>query len=139
MTRLLSAALALLTVTLPLAWAPAWTYPLAAAGAVAGLLRWRLAPPLAAIITATFSDAGPVVLAAEGLLILGYVLSADAPPALPGWLRHQIPLLVAALVATAAALAAFAVHRAASAWITLAGIAAAVAAYLAALPSLRER
>jgi hypothetical protein len=138
-TRLLAAALAVLTVAFPLAWAPAWTYPAAAAGFAAALVRWRLGPPLAAIITATFSAAGPVPLAAEGLLILAYLLSADAPPALPGWLRQQVPLLIAALIATAAPLAAFAFRPAPSAWLTLSGIAAAVVAYLIALPPLRKR
>jgi hypothetical protein len=142
LTRLPGVALALLTVAVPLPWAPAWTYPLAAAGAAAALLRWREPPVLAVIITSAFSDAGPPVLAAEGLLILAYLLLADAPPALAHparWLRHQLPLLAAGLVAAAAAAAALAVHQASSLWITLAGIAAAVAAYLLALPSLRKR
>jgi hypothetical protein len=94
----------------------------------------------AAIITSAFSDAG--TLAAEGLFILAYLLLIDAPPVRTErdqGLRCQLPLLVAVLIATGAALAAFAVRSAASPWLTLAGIGAAVAAYLIALPSLRKR
>jgi hypothetical protein len=148
LARLPAGVLALLTVAFPLPWAPAWTYPLAAAGVLAALaaavLRWRPGPALAvaaAIISSAFSGAGPLILAAEGLFILAYLLLADAPPALPGpgqWLRRQLPLAVAGLVAAAAALAAFAIRPSASRWLTLAGIAAAVAAYLIALPSLRS-
>nr|MDQ2812520.1 hypothetical protein [Actinomycetota bacterium] len=54
------------------------------------------------------------------------------------WLRSQLPMLVAGLLAGGAVLAAFAVHQASSAWLTLAGLAAAVAAYLLALPSRRR-
>jgi hypothetical protein len=142
MNRLLITALGLLTVAWPLPWdpnTPAWTYPLAILGALAALPISR-APVLAvttAIIASAFSNAGPPVLTAEGLFILAYLLGATAPPAMPDparWLRHQIPLLVSALIATGASLTAFAVHPAASPWITVTGIAAAVAAYLIALP-----
>jgi hypothetical protein len=149
MTRLPAVLVALLAVALPLPWAPAWTYLLAAAGVLAALaaavFRWRPGPALAmaaAIISAAFSGAGPLPLAAEGLFILAYLLLADAPPALAvsaQWLRHQLPLAVAGLIAAGASLAAFAVRPSASPWLVLAGIAAAVAAYLIALPSLRNR
>jgi hypothetical protein len=101
----------------------------------------------AAVTTCAFSRAGTAVLAAEGLFILGYLLAADAPRglAVPGpWLRRQAPLLLAGLIAAGAvlamdaALAMDAVDLAASAWITLAGLAAATAAYLIALPSRRR-
>ena len=146
-------ALGLLMVAWPLAWAPAWSFTIAAAAAAvvvaAAVLHWRPGPALAvaaAVVSCAFSAAGVAVLAAEGLFILGYLLAADAPPGLapppglaaPGrWLRRQAPLLVAGLITAGAALAAYAVRPPASAWLALAGLAAAVAAYLAALPSWR--
>lgn len=147
--RAVAVTLGLATVAWPLAWAPAWTYALAGLGALAVLAAawaaWRWGPTLAvtaAIVSAALSQAGIAVLAAEGLLILGYLLVVDAPPGLsrPGrWLRGQLPLLAAGLIAAGAVLAAFAVHQASTAWLTVAGLAAAVAAYLIALPSLRRR
>jgi hypothetical protein len=153
--RMLSRAavvLGLLTVAWPAAWAPPWTYPVAGLGALAALAaaglrwpRWRRGPVLAvtaAVITCAFSTAGAAVLAAEGLFILAYLLAADAPPGLARpvpWLRRQAPLLLAGLIAAGAVLAMDAVHLAASAWITIAGLAAAVAAYLIALPARRPQ
>ena len=144
-----NATLGLLTLAWPLAWAPAWAWAAASLGAVAVLaavfLRWRRGTALAvaaAVVSCAAGDAGIAVLAAEGLFILGYLLTADAPAQLlrPGqWLRRQLPLLVAGLIASGAALAAFAVHQSGSAWIASAGLAAAVAAYLVALPSSRGR
>jgi hypothetical protein len=138
-------ALGLLVIAWPLAWAPAWTYALAALGGLAVLAttRWLLSPALAvtaAIISCAASSAGVAVLAAEGLFILGYLLLADLPADLPGpgrWLRGQLPLLVAGLITGGAVLAAFAVHQASTAWLTAAGLAAAAVAYLIALPSRR--
>jgi len=150
-------ALGLLVIAWPLAWAPAWTYALAALGGLAVLAaaRWRrrpvrpanpgnpISPALAvtaAIISCAVSSAGVAVLAAEGLFILGYLLLADLPAGLPGpgrWLRGQLPLLVAGLITGGAVLAAFAVHQASTAWLTAAGLAAAAVAYLIALPSRR--
>jgi len=136
----LAAVLGLLTVAWPLAWAPAWTYPVAGLGAVAALagLRWRRGPVLAVaagVVTCAVSTAGAAVLTAEGLFILCYLLAAGAPPGRPAqWLRRQAVLLVAGLIATGAVLAMDAVHLGASVWITVAGLAAAVAAYLIALP-----
>src|ERR1700678_865561 len=142
-----SLVLGLLTVAWPLGWAPAWTYALASLGAVAALaavfLRWRRGPVLAvaaAIISSAVSHAGIPVLAAEGLFILAYLLVADAPPGMidPGrWLRRQTVLLVAGLITSGAVLAAYAVHQSSSAWIAFACLAAAVAAYLIALPRVR--
>ena len=140
-----AAVLGLLAVAWPLGWAPAWTYPVAGLGALAVLaavaLWWRRGPVLAvaaAVITCAVSvGAGTAVLAAEGLFILAYLVAADAPPGLARpaqWLRRQAVLLVAGLIAAGAVLAMDAVHLAASAWITVAGLAAAVAAYLVALP-----
>jgi hypothetical protein len=142
-----SASLGLLTLAWPLAWAPAWTYAAASLGAVAALAAavtgWRRGTALAvaaAVLSCAVSDAGAAALAAEGLFILGYLLAADAPPVTaPGpWLRRQVVLLVAGLMAGGAALAADAVHPADSALITFAGLAATIAAYLIALPSLRR-
>lgn len=146
----MTVALGLLTLAWPLAWAPPWTYLVAGLGAVAVLaaafLRWRRGPALAAataIISCAFATAGAAVLAAEGLFILACLLAADAPPALTRparWLRRQAVLLVAGLIASGTVLSVFtvlatyAVHQPASAWITVAGLAAAVAAYLLALP-----
>jgi hypothetical protein len=136
----LAVVLGLLTVAWPLAWAPAWTYPVAGLGAVAALTapRWRRGPVLAVaagVVTCAVSTAGAAVLTAEGLFILCYLLAAGAPPGRPAqWLRRQAVLLVAGLIAAGAVLAMDAVHLAASAWITVAGLAAAVAAYLVALP-----
>jgi hypothetical protein len=144
-----TAVLGLLTVAWPLAWAPAWTYLVAGLGTLAvlaaALTRWPRGPVLtvaAAVICCALSTAGAAVLAAEGLFILAYLLAADAPPGLARpapWLRRQAVLLAAGLIAAGAVLAMDAVHLAASAWITVAGLAAAVAAYLVALPPRRAQ
>lgn len=143
---LMGLALGLLAIAWPLAWAPVWGYVAAAVGVVAVLaatfLRWRAAPALAitaAIASAAFSGAGTAALAAEGLFILGYLLVADAPQVRPGrWLRAQLRPCVAGVIASGAVLAALALHPASSAWLAVAGLAAAVAAYLIALPSPRR-
>jgi hypothetical protein len=144
-----AAVLGLLTVAWPLAWAPAWTYLVAGLGALAVLAavltRWPRGPVLAvvaAVICCALSTAGAAVLAAEGLFILAYLLAADAPPGLARpapWLRRQAVLLAAGLIAAGAVLAMDAVHLAASAWIAVVGLAAAVAAYLVALPPRRAQ
>ena len=147
---LMSAAPGLLTLAWPLAWAPGWAYAVASAGAVAVLAgafaRWRRGPVLAvtgAILACAFSRAGTAVLAAEGLFILDYLLAADAPAgwnseARPGrWVRDQMVPCAAGLIATGAVLAALALHEASSAWLTVAGLAAAAGAYLVALPLRR--
>src|SRR5207248_2527493 len=82
------AGLALLTVAWPLAWAPAWTYPVAGLGAVAALTapRWRRGPVLAVgagVVSCAVSTAGAAVLTIEGLFILCYLVAADAPPGRP--------------------------------------------------------
>jgi hypothetical protein len=146
----LGAALGLATVAWPLAWAPGWAYAVASAGAIAVLAaafaRWPPGPVLAvtaAILTCAFSRVGTLVLAAEGLLILCYLLAASAPAGLsprarPGsWLRQQVLGVVAGLIASGAVLAALALHQVSSAWLTAAGLAAAAGAYLVALPLWR--
>lgn len=141
--------LGLLSVAWPLAWAPGWAYPVAIAGAVAVLAgafaRWRRGPVLAvaaAILACAFSRAGTLVLAAEGLFILAYLLAADAPAGLarPGaWLRQQAPGGIAGLIASGAVLAALSLHQVSSAVLTGAGLAAAAGAYLIALPLGRRQ
>jgi hypothetical protein len=147
---LLSAAsvtLGLLILAWPLAWAPGWAYTVAVLGALAVLAAafpgWRPGPALAvaaAILACAFSRAGSLVLAAEGLFILGYLLAADAPAGLTRsgpWLGRQLRLCVAGLIASGAVLAALALHQVSSAALTAAGLAAAAGAYLIALPSGR--
>jgi hypothetical protein len=144
----LAVALGLLTAAWPLIWAPAWSFLLAGAAAAAvvtaAVLRWPPGPALAvaaAIVSCAFSTAGAAALAAEGLFILAYLLAVDAPADLvtpSRWLRRQVPLLVAGLITAGAALAAYAVQPPASAWLALVGLAAAITAYLGALPSWRR-
>ena len=132
--RLISSApvaLGLLTVAWPLAWSPAWTYLVAGLGgfAVLAAARWGSALAVAsAVVSCAAADAPVAVLAVEGLVILGYLVS-------PGpWARGQLPLVAAGALTGAAVLAAFAVRPSGSAWLALAGLAAAVAAYLVAMP-----
>jgi hypothetical protein len=142
-----SLGLGLLTVAWPLAWAPGWAYVVAGAGGAAALATaltgWRPGPALAvaaAIFSCAFSRAGTPVLTAEGLFILAYLLASGAPAGLtrPGqWLRHQARLCAAGVIASGAVLGALALHPGTSAWLTVAGLLAVVAAYLIALPSLR--
>jgi len=143
-----AAALGMLVVAWPLAWAPAWAYAAAGAGAVAVLgaafapgergRGWPAIAVAAAVASCAFSRAGTAALAAEGLFILAYLLAADAPAGLtrPGrWLRLQAPPGIGGLIGTGAVLAALTLRRTDSAWLTVAGLAAAVAAYLVALPA----
>jgi hypothetical protein len=148
-THLTTTALGLLVLSWPLAWAPGWTYAVAVAGAVAVLAaafaRWRRGAVLAvaaAIAACAFSRAGTLVLAAEGLFILAYLLAADAPAGLTrpaSWLRQQAFPVVAGLIASGAVLAALALHQVSSAALTAAGLAAAAGAYLIALPRVSRR
>jgi len=147
-----AAALGMLVLAWPLAWAPAWAYVTAGAGAAAALAAaftrserrrgWPAIAVAAAVASCAFSRAGTAVLAAEGLFILAYLLAADAPAGLvrPGrWLRLQALPVIAGLIAGGAVLAALTLRRADSAWLTVAGLAAAVAAYLVALPARAPR
>jgi hypothetical protein len=121
LTKGAALALGLLTIAWPLAWSPAWTYLVAGLGAAAVLaaafLSWRPGPALA-VAAAVVSCA-----------------AAEVP--LGAWARGQVPLVVAGVLAGAAVLAAFAVRPSGSAWLALAGLAAAVAAYLVALAAHR--
>ena len=147
-----AAALGMLVLAWPLAWAPAWAFVAAGGGAVAvlgaaftpgerGRRGWPAIAVAAAVVSCAYSRAGTAALAAEGVFILAYLLAADAPAGLirPGrWLRRQAFLVIPGLIGTGAVLAALTLHRTASAWLTVAGLAAAVAAYLIALPSARR-
>jgi hypothetical protein len=149
-----AAALGMLVLAWPLAWAPAWAFVAAGAGAVAVLgaaftpgergqrgRGWPAIAVAAAVVSCAYSRAGTAALAAEGVFILAYLLAADAPAGLvrPGrWLRRQAFLVIGGLIGTGAVLAALTLHRTASAWLTVVGLAAASAAYLIALPSARR-
>jgi hypothetical protein len=94
---------------------------------------------VAAVIAAAAGRLGAATLAAEGLLILGYLLLLDAPQnpqprVLPRWLRRQAPPAACGALATVAALVLLTVPVPASAWLVVAGVAAAVAAAALALP-----
>ena len=145
------ASLGMVVVAWPLAWAPAWAYAAAGAGAVAVLgaafgpgergRGWPVIAVAAAVLSCAWSRAGTAALAAEGVFILAYLLAADAPAGLirPGrWLRRQAFLVIGGLIGTGAVLAALTLHRTSSAWLTVAGLAAVVAAYLIALASARQ-
>jgi hypothetical protein len=149
-----AAALGMLVLAWPLGWAPAWAFAAAGAGAVAVLgaafapgergergRGWPAIAVAAAVLSCAWSRAGNAALAAEGVFILAYLLAADVPAGLtrPGrWLRRQAFLVVGGLIGTGAVLAALTLHRTSSAWLTVAGLAAAVAAYLIALASARQ-
>jgi hypothetical protein len=105
------------------------------------LARWRETGTLAAVTAvaeAVLGRPGLATLAAEGLLILGYLLIIDAPDAMPGrvalsWLRLQLPGAAWGALACAAVLGVLAVPVPVSAWLVVAGAGAAVAATVVAL------
>ena len=106
------------------------------------LARWPAISTLAALAAVAGSalgHPGTAGLTAEGLLILGYLLLTDAPAAMPArvaarWLRLQAPAAIWAALTSAAVLLVLAVPVPVSAWLVVAGAAAAVAATLVALP-----
>jgi hypothetical protein len=106
------------------------------------LARWRIVGTLAAataVIESALTRPDLAVLAWEGLLILGYLLLVDAPRAMPGpvtarWLWRQLPLAVWGVFSAAVVLVVLAVRVPVSAWLLVAGAAAAVAAVVIALP-----
>lgn len=113
------------------------------AGSLAtSLARWPAIATLAAVAAVAGSvlgHPGTAALAAEGLLILGYLLLSDAPAAMPGrvavrWLRLQAPAASWAVLASAAVLLVLAIPVPVSAWLVVAGAGAAVAAAVIALP-----
>jgi len=111
---------------------------------IAGLLlvAASLATPLAAVAAVAGSALGHpsiAALAAEGMLILGYLLLTDAPAAMPvrvaaRWLRLQAPAAIWAALASAVVGLVLAIPVPVSAWLVVAGAGAAVAAALVALP-----
>ncbi|HTT00174.1 MAG TPA: hypothetical protein VMI33_26535 [Streptosporangiaceae bacterium] len=141
----------LLMLAVPALAAPTAALALTGAGTllvIGSLVTWvsrqvpagTLATGIAVIQCAAWPP-GTLGLAAEGLLILGYVLLLDGPVPIGSatagrWLRGQVPAGAAGLVGTGAVLAALAAPPAASPWLVLAGLAAAVAAYLIAVPRL---
>ena len=128
---------------------PSWAFPVTDAGLFgvfgATLVPWEWAGGLAgltamaAIIESASSKLSVVALAAEGMLLLTLLLLVDAPARLPGpelrrWLRLLAPAALAGVAAAGVMLAALAAAPGASPWVALAGLAAAVAAYLLVLP-----
>ena len=115
---------------------------LVAASLASPLARWRGTATLAAvaaIIGSALGNPGTGLLAAEGLLILGYLLLTDAPAAMPGrvaarWLRLRAPAAAWAAPASAAVVLGLGVQVRVSAWLVVAGAMAAVAATVIALP-----
>jgi len=115
---------------------------LVAASLARPLARWRGTATLAAVAAiagSALGHPGTGLLAAEGLLILGYLLLTDAPAAMPGrvaarWLRLQVPAAAWAALASAAVVLGLSVRVEVSAWLVVAGAAAAVAATVLALP-----
>jgi hypothetical protein len=141
----------LLMLAVPALAAPAAALTLTGAGTllvIGSLVTWvnrqvpagTLAAGIAVIGCATWPP-GTLGLAAEGLLILGYLLLLDGPAPIGSaiarrWLRGQVPAGVAGLVGAGAVLAALAAPSTASPWLVLAGLAAAVAAYVIAVSRL---
>lgn len=115
---------------------------LVAANLVSPLTRWRGMATLAAVAAvaaAALGEPGTAALAAEGLLVLGYLLLTDAPDAMPWrvavrWLRLQLPAASWAVLVLAAVLLVLVLPVPVSAWLVVAGAAAAVAATVVALP-----
>jgi hypothetical protein len=157
----------LLLVTVPLPAEPVWAYLIGAAGLAAAfaapvtalIRRWVTArrPALgnwfrpaqwagpgtltatAAIAECAVSRLNAAALAAEGLLLLGYLLLLDAPSgarwtATARWLRSRIRAALAGVMATGLVLAGLAAAPSVASWILLAGLGAAMAAYLVAVP-----
>jgi hypothetical protein len=118
------------------------TVVLAAASLEGPFREWRGTGALAAAAAALACMAGhpaDLTLAAEGLLILGYLGLLAAPPNPHGratrrWLRQQLPLAACGITATVLVLFLLTVPVPTSAWLVAAGAAGAVAAAALALP-----
>lgn len=122
---------------------------LVAASVIAPLRLWRATGTLAAV-TAVAESAlarpSAAVLAAEGLLILCYLLLLDSPHGAAGsagalrrWLRQQAGTVCWAAATSAAVLVTLAVPVPVSAGLVVTGTAAAVAAAVIALPRRRAK
>jgi hypothetical protein len=113
-----------------------------AASLASPLARWpgfATLAAVAAVASSALGRPGITALAAEGLLILGYLLLTDAPAAMRGrvaarWLRLQAPAVLWAALASAAVLVVLGVSVPVSPWLVVAGAGAAVAATVIALP-----
>jgi hypothetical protein len=138
-----------LMIALPALTAPAPALALTAVAALLVLASLAVRPQvlpgagtLAAVACVLESAAWPPttgLLAAEGLLVLGYLVLLDLPagatmPAARRWLRGQARYGAAGLAASAVVIAALLVPVTRLPWLFLAGLAFAVAAYLLALP-----
>jgi hypothetical protein len=137
-SQVLRAGAGLLTLVVPALAAPPRGLILTGAGVllVVASVLGRFSPwagTLAAVVPVVqcaIWPPGTVLLAAEGLLILGYLLLLDGLT----WLRGQLRFGVAGLIGAGVVLAALEVPAATSAWLVLAGLGAAVAAYVIAVP-----
>ena len=139
-SQALRAGAGLLTLVVPALAAPPRGLILTGAGVLlVGGQRPGPLPPVARrnarrrgpVIQCAIWPPGTVLLAAEGLLILGYLLLLDG---LTCRLRGQLRFGVAGLIGAGVVLAALEVPSATSAWLVLAGLGAAVAAYVIAVP-----
>lgn len=157
----------LLLVAVPVPAEPVWAYLIGVAGVAAALTapaaaltRWAVTarwPGLshwfpaahwagpgtltaaAAIAECAVSRLNAAALAAEGLLLLGYLLLLDAPAgarwtATGQWLQSRLRAVLAGVATTGLVLAGLAAAPSVASWILLAGLAAAMAAYLVAIP-----
>ena len=98
---------------------------------------------VAVIIECAVSRLDTAAMAAEGLLLLGFLLLLGRPAGLAGgttraWLRLRLPAVLAGVAATGIVLAALAAVPGSSPWLALGGLAAAAAAYLVAAPRDRS-
>jgi hypothetical protein len=94
---------------------------------------------VATVAATTIFQVGDTALAAAGLGILGLLVAASAPRHLPGkalarWWRRQVPLFTAGAATAGLLFATLAIGPGAVVWSVLAGVTAAVAAYLVAVP-----
>ena len=92
-----------------------------------------------AVVECVLGRPATAVLAAEGLLLLAYLLLLDAPPGMAGptaarWLRQQGPAVAAGITASAVVGLVLLVPVPESAWLVVAGVAAAVAAVAVSVP-----
>ncbi|HEY2575249.1 MAG TPA: hypothetical protein VGI74_02970 [Streptosporangiaceae bacterium] len=147
--RVVMAIIGRVMVGIPIGSEPAWALTVSDIGLVA-VLAAALAPrevsgglgalaAMAAVIECASAKLGMAALAGEGLLLLVYLLLLDAPgrPAgadLRRWLLRLTPAALAGLAAAGVLLLALSAAATASPWVALAGLAAAVAAYLIVLP-----
>jgi hypothetical protein len=136
----------LVLVAAPAMAGPGWAYLVAMGGAVAAVVAVRrrsaalgTLAATAAIIECAVSHLSTVGLAGEGVLLLAFLLLASTPAALAPeaagrWLRQQVPAALGGLAALVVVFAALEARPVASTWLVIAGLIAAVVAYLIAVP-----